>query len=276
MHFSSVATILLGNTFLLASCRTVPEGAPQDFHLANSAIERADEADVSEILPSTIERAEESLEQALALYEKAEEDDLDSAASDAVFREAKDKAAEAKNLANQALELSRQVNAWDENIGTYLSRPKLNAELSALRARVALTERLDSTRQAGRTIDSDMNFKVPVAFFPTGSDQIRGKFTEAVASLAETLNSHSETKVVLTGYADRRGSAEENEELSKKRAERVAGLLQAMGVSRDRITIEGTGELKFTTKASPAEMQLNRRVDAFVSSEGSPAAVGSR
>ena len=70
-------------------------------------------------------------------------------------------------------------------------------------------------------------------------------------------------RVVLSGHTDSVGAEAYNQKLSEKRANAVAKALEELGVSADKITAVGYGELKPVasnkTKEGRAE---NRRVEA--------------
>lgn len=72
----------------------------------------------------------------------------------------------------------------------------------------------------------------------------------------------AQSRILLVGHTDPRGSGAYNEKLSASRAEQVARLLTAEGVARDRITIDAEGER--AAKADPDHWKLERRVDIAV------------
>ena len=59
---------------------------------------------------------------------------------------------------------------------------------------------------------------------------------------------HLLTKLVLIGYADETGTENNNQALSKKRAESVFELLIAAGISKSRLSFTGGGEDKSVAK----------------------------
>lgn len=93
-------------------------------------------------------------------------------------------------------------------------------------------------------------------FFNIGSSKLVSKKEivnlEAIANVAKA----NDVKVYVTGYADSAtGSAAYNQTLSEKRAETVAKELEKLGVSRDKMVIEGKGGVEALKPAS-----YNRRV----------------
>lgn len=87
-------------------------------------------------------------------------------------------------------------------------------------------------------------------FFLIGQSSIRESEASKVDAVADVLRANPQTRVTVTGHADREtGSAERNMELSKERAENVAAALIAAGVEADRITVlyRGAEETPFDT-----------------------------
>ena len=101
-----------------------------------------------------------------------------------------------------------------------------------------------------------------VVFFDVGSTTIR---KEDKAVLDHASRAYSEGKpivMILTGTADRTGSAEVNLELSQLRAQAVLKGLLARGIPADRFQVlaKGETELPVATNSGVAELQ-NRRVE---------------
>ncbi len=101
-----------------------------------------------------------------------------------------------------------------------------------------------------------------VVLFDVGSTTIRN---EDKAVLDHASRAYSEGKpivMILTGTADRTGSAEINLEISQRRAEAVLKGLLARGIPADRFQVlaKGETELPVPTNAGVAELQ-NRRVE---------------
>ena len=101
-----------------------------------------------------------------------------------------------------------------------------------------------------------------VVLFDVGSTTIRN---EDKAVLDHASRAYSEGKpivMILTGTADRTGSAEIDREISQRRAEAVLKGLLARGIPADRIQVlaKGETELPVATNSGVAELQ-NRRVE---------------
>jgi outer membrane protein OmpA-like peptidoglycan-associated protein len=84
--------------------------------------------------------------------------------------------------------------------------------------------------------------------------------------LARYLTSHPQTRILVEGHTDSRGSDEYNQSLSERRAKAVADALIARGVSPDSVRAVGRGKgFPVATNDTQAGRQQNRRVDIVLS-----------
>jgi len=99
--------------------------------------------------------------------------------------------------------------------------------------------------------------------FAFDSYKITPKYLEEIKKVANFMGENPGYRVVLSGHTDSVGAEAYNQKLSEKRANAVAKALEELGVSADKITAVGYGELKPVasnkTKEGRAE---NRRVEA--------------
>lgn len=88
-----------------------------------------------------------------------------------------------------------------------------------------------------------------------------------IASLAKFMTEYPQTKVVIEGHTDDRGSNELNQRLSEKRAKAVADVLVAdFGIDAGRVSAVGKGEESPIADNNTVEGRAqNRRVVAVVS-----------
>ena len=101
--------------------------------------------------------------------------------------------------------------------------------------------------------------------FRTGDDRLSGFDHERIAMLVEYLNRNPELKVRLDGHADRRGTEEYNNLLAKYRAQSVADVLIAKGISEQRIESRSHGASLSTAANGDYEgYALDRRVNIEV------------
>jgi outer membrane protein OmpA-like peptidoglycan-associated protein len=96
-------------------------------------------------------------------------------------------------------------------------------------------------------------------YFDTGKSAVQ---TDAKTLLAETVkygNASPNSKIQISGFHDKRGSAAANAELAKNRAKAVRDLLQAAGLAADRMILVPPVELVGSTDDREA-----RRVDVSI------------
>ena len=85
---------------------------------------------------------------------------------------------------------------------------------------------------------------------------------ESLDQIAETLNRYPESRVVVKGYTDSRGTEEYNLQLSQRRADAVKSYLVAKQVDAARVTPVGFGEsFPIASNDTEAGRQRNRRVE---------------
>jgi outer membrane protein OmpA-like peptidoglycan-associated protein len=83
--------------------------------------------------------------------------------------------------------------------------------------------------------------------------------------LAQNLQQHSRTEVLIIGHTDNVGSAEYNQGLSERRAQSAANYVVQQGVAAHRISTRGMGLRDPIASNDTAEgRQLNRRVEVVI------------
>jgi outer membrane protein OmpA-like peptidoglycan-associated protein len=120
--------------------------------------------------------------------------------------------------------------------------------------RRALKVRLEAEDQATRELETTVLFR-------TGGTTLRDDTVAQLSQLGASLAMRPEARVRVAGFADARGSEASNLELSKRRALAVAAVLEAAGVSADRVIIEAHG--KTLAMAAPSDLEgdaFERRV----------------
>jgi OOP family OmpA-OmpF porin len=128
----------------------------------------------------------------------------------------------------------------------------------------ARTEDANSVRQRyGATLDArpprPLSLRV---YFVTGGDTLTPESQPVVAELKQELARRPAPEITVIGHTDRVGKVEDNDALSKKRAESVRALLVAEGIPPAAIATAGRGEREplVPTADEVAEAQ-NRRVE---------------
>jgi len=80
-------------------------------------------------------------------------------------------------------------------------------------------------------------------FFTLNSSKITRENQIKVDALVDYMKANPETKVTVTGYADKAtGTSPYNLKLSRRRADAVATALKAAGISADRIAVYAKGD----------------------------------
>ena len=100
-------------------------------------------------------------------------------------------------------------------------------------------------------------------YFDSGSDKIRPESTPTLKEIAAMLNEHADLKLTIEGHTDNVGNAQENQDLSNRRAAAVkAFLVSAYGIGAERLESTGLGDTKpVAANTTPEGRQQNRRVE---------------
>jgi OmpA-OmpF porin, OOP family len=102
--------------------------------------------------------------------------------------------------------------------------------------------------------------------FDTGSAMLRPGSETQLNTIADTLKRCPDVHMTLSGYTDNTGNADQNLQLSQKRANSVMAELVRKGISADRLTAEGHGEESpLADNSTEAGRTANRRVSVDVS-----------
>ena len=74
-------------------------------------------------------------------------------------------------------------------------------------------------------------------YFDTGKSAVSGDMAAATGALKTYLDAHPGSKLAVSGYNDPSGNAALNAELSKKRAQAVAGALKSAGIAEGSVEL---------------------------------------
>jgi phosphate transport system substrate-binding protein len=106
--------------------------------------------------------------------------------------------------------------------------------------------------------------RLSLAFrFRSGSDELDSKAARDLGRLVSHLSRHPTQSVSLLGFTDALGSPQQNVALSKARAESVANLLRASGISPNQVLGLG-GALPVASNNDEQGRNKNRRVEVWV------------
>ncbi len=141
-------------------------------------------------------------------------------------------------------------------------------EAQATQAQLAQTQAQLAELQAKQT-DRGTVVTLGDVLFDTGRATLKPGADLTLERLAEFLKSNAQTRILIEGHTDGRGSDEYNDELSRQRADAVAAALIRRGVPADSVRAIGRGKaFPVATNDTAAGRQQNRRVE-IVFSNGS-------
>ena len=149
-----------------------------------------------------------------------------------------------------------------------------NAQRSDLRAQSLEDELLEtrlalskaSERTGGEQMLDDLAQRLHAdVLFRTGSVDMDVQVASELASLGQLLAAHSQLEVQLHGFADPRGTPEQNLELSLRRADAVREALIKGGASPEQIRLTAHGEDLTTASKNDVEAYAwERRVSMAI------------
>jgi outer membrane protein OmpA-like peptidoglycan-associated protein len=94
---------------------------------------------------------------------------------------------------------------------------------------------------------------------------LRSEARANLRQLAQNLQQHDRTEVLILGHTDSVGSASYNQGLSERRAQSAANYVISQGVARTRVSTRGMGENDpIATNETAEGRQLNRRVEVVI------------
>jgi outer membrane protein OmpA-like peptidoglycan-associated protein len=142
-------------------------------------------------------------------------------------------------------------------------------------AQLAATQQQLADLQAKKT-DRGLVVTLGDVLFDTGQASLKPGADLVLGRLANFLMNNPQTKIIIEGHTDSRGSDEYNEQLSERRARSVASALVSRGVTNDSFTTVGRGkDFPVASNDTPEGRQQNRRVEIiFSDSAGKFAAQG--
>ncbi|MEL6782324.1 MAG: OmpA family protein [Pseudomonadota bacterium] len=166
------------------------------------------------------------------------------------------------------------IASLSEELGTVTARAEqcdadleaTQAELETVKAEMADLEvaALGAALGASAIEDTDEGAKLVLqsVTFASGSARLTAETAKRLESLVGYLEDDDDRGAMIAGYTDSIGSDELNEDLSERRAEAVADLLEDAGIAPERLTIAGYGENNpIASNDSSAGRAQNRRVE---------------
>lgn len=155
-------------------------------------------------------------------------------------------------------------------VGLHREHRELSQEMAEARVRHGRTEtrmqseiarlrtELNRAESENRAIASAP--EVPIQF-QTASSELEAHYREHLQKVARLLAKRPDVQVQLSGFADRRGSEDYNQQLSEARVEEVKKYLMSHGVSPRQIAARAYGESRPLSEAGALENYFfDRRV----------------
>ncbi len=121
----------------------------------------------------------------------------------------------------------------------------------------------ESTPDFSQVISASGRYVSHGILFDTGSDRLKPESAAVIQSIARGLETNPSLKVLIEGHTDSVGNADQNLDLSRRRAEAVrAVLISQFKVDASRLTTAGLGATKLIdSNDTPQGRSQNRRVE---------------
>lgn len=135
------------------------------------------------------------------------------------------------------------------------------AEKKAAAAMASLAE-IAKVKEEARGVVITLSGSV---LFATGKSELLPVAQDKLGDVAKALKDQGFKKIVVEGHTDSRGSATQNTELSRARAETVRSYLVTRGIPSDKIEANGLGSSRpIADNNTPDGRANNRRVEIVV------------
>lgn len=115
-----------------------------------------------------------------------------------------------------------------------------------------------------------LTFEVPKVYWDYAKWDLRQESIESLIQVYDFLNANPNVDIELSSHTDSRGSAEDNMNLSQKRAETARNFLLARGIPASRVSAKGYGESMIrngcydNTECTEEQHQFNRRTEVKI------------
>jgi outer membrane protein OmpA-like peptidoglycan-associated protein len=259
--------ILVGATaIVLAACASAPQRSEQ-LDQARAQIQTLSQDPLAQQAAGRdLEAARKSLQQAeIALQQKQPLATVDHLA---YLARRHAEAGEARvSEAHSRQEVARAQEDRNKILMDARSREAQNAQAQSqsAQAQLASAQQQLADLQAKKT-DRGMVVTLGDVLFDTGQATLKPGANLALNRLAIFLSANPQTKIIVEGHTDSRGSDEYNEVLSERRARAVATELMSRGISTDQLQTLGRGKgYPVASNDTPEGRQQNRRVEIVFS-----------
>jgi outer membrane protein OmpA-like peptidoglycan-associated protein len=268
---------------LIVGCASTPKTLPEVEQARTDVQTLARDPMAEQTASKELSDARNSLQGAdTALKEGRKEDALHYAylasqqaqTGEARIKEQRSKEEVAKGEAdrNRVLLESRTTEA--ERAAAAAQAQAAQADAARQQAVAAQAQAEDLQRQLAdlqaKQTDRGMVLTLGDVLFDTAKATLKPGADSVMERVATFMQKNPDTKVMIEGHTDSRGSDEYNQELSKNRARAVQDALASRGIDRNRVEAVGKGEgFPVASNDSQAGQQQNRRVEiVFSDNEG--------
>jgi outer membrane protein OmpA-like peptidoglycan-associated protein len=277
------------SAILLAACASTPEGTEQLEQARIDVKTLASDPLASQAASQELSNARSSLEQAENAMKDREREEMthysylaSQQAKTGMERvneaRSKEQVSQGEAERNRVLLESRTREA--EAAKASAEEQARAAQAQAQQAQAAQKEAADAQRQLAemqaKQTERGMVLTLGDVLFDTSQATLKPGAVTVLDRVASFLNENKETKVMIEGHTDSRGSDQYNEQLSQRRAQAVADALAFRGIDRSRVEALGRGEaLPVASNDTSAGQQQNRRVELVFSDASGRFAGGS-
>jgi outer membrane protein OmpA-like peptidoglycan-associated protein len=280
----NISNRLLALAAIVAITSACGSSAPtQQLVDARRAMTQARASEASEHTPDKLLTAQQALERAEQAHEEDAGSDKEAHLAYLASHKARMAMAHGKIAAAKETEMQAAANyqAGLERVA-HTSSSELEAAQAALQTeqqRRAEAEKrasaaLASLQQVAKVRADSRGTVITLpggVLFPSGGSNLSPSARIALGQVAEALTQQPiESKIVVEGHTDDRGSDTSNQQLSQARADAVRSFLLENGLAADRVEAVGKGESEPIASNDTAEGRAtNRRVDLVVSGASS-------
>ena len=244
-----------------AACQ--PAAPSSELVTARRVYDQARQGAAAELDPTSVQEARASLDAAEAVHLEAPDSKRERSHAYISIRKAE-----------LAMSRAREARAREEQERIAQVRGAVMNEAAAQQAEAELEQRERELRavlmalaisqaERGAMMEQEQSpVRVTGVFFETGRAELSPAARKQLDIVANELESNPELSTVIEGFADIRGDAEQNVELSERRAKAVREYLSSRGVDAERLEAVGLGaNYPVASNETPTGRAVNRRAE---------------
>jgi outer membrane protein OmpA-like peptidoglycan-associated protein len=260
---------------VLAACASQPERVAQLDEARSKVQALSNEALVQQVASKELSAAHANLQQAEEAFNNGEPEEKVAhlaylAGRQADIGQARVDEAEARDqVAKAEFERNRVLLDVRTQEAEMAKQRAAEAELAA----AAKAEEAQSAQEAlaelqAQQTERGMVLTLSDVLFDTAAATLKPGAALTIDRIARFLEGNPQTRLIIEGHTDSRGSEAYNEELSQRRAQAVGDALVERGIQTNRFEVLGRGEgFPVANNGTAAGRQQNRRVEIVFSDE---------